>query len=205
MAHRSNAEEVRILSRRAKVAALLLRGTTNQFSILAALGMEPNQQSTISRDIKAIREEWKASAVRDFDEAKGRELEKLEAIEADAWAAWERSRSERTITRTRRTEKPGQSPAGKDGKESGALLQSALAESRKEQRDGEQGFLAVALKCVQERCKILGLHAPVRHAHGGDSSAPPVKVERITAEDLFSAQQSAAEYRHERFGGNGTN
>src|SRR5436190_23722016 len=86
------AESLRIMSRRTKVAACILRGTTNQWEILRQLGMEPRQRSTISRDIKAIKEEWKAARVRDLDEALGRELAKLDHLEREAWEAWERSK-----------------------------------------------------------------------------------------------------------------
>jgi hypothetical protein len=204
MAHRSNAEEVRIASRRAKVAALLVRGVVNQFEIARQLGMEASQQSTISRDMRAIKEQWRTSSLRDFDEAKGRELEKLEALEAEAWAGWERSKAERTSSRTRRMERPGPAAEPESGNSNGTAgatrLESALAELKKEQRDGSQAFLLVALKCVSERCKILGLHAPVRHRHGGDDTAPPVRHTQVTVEDVTEGEHLAEMYRRERFG-----
>lgn len=138
----SNADQARIMSRRTKVAALLLRGTSNQYEICAQLGMEHSQQSVISKDIKAIKTEWRRSAVRDFDEAKGRELEKLEALEREAWEAWERSKLERTSSRT--SKRSGAAPA-------------ESAELKKEKRDGNPKFLDVVLRCIAKRCEILGL------------------------------------------------
>jgi hypothetical protein len=207
MSRRSTAEEIRILSRRSKVARLILQGITNQYEICQQLGMEPGQRTTISRDISAIKDEWRASAVRDWDEAKGKELARLELLEAEAWAAWERSKAERTSSRTRRMERPG--PAAEPGSGNGTAgatrLESALAELKKEQRDGSQAFLLVALKCVSERCKILGLHAPVRHRHGGDDTAPPVRHTQVTVEDLTAGEHLAEAYRRERFGESGQN
>jgi hypothetical protein len=142
----SQADIARVLSRRTKVAALLLRGTTNQFEIAAKLGMEASQHYTISRDIKAIKEEWRGSALRDFNEARGREIEKLEALEKEFWEAWDRSRVEKVSERTKKNKK-GRSLAYED-------------ETRKELRDGNPAFLDGALKCIAKRCELLGLDAP---------------------------------------------
>src|SRR5262245_22827380 len=174
--HKSHAEEVRIYSRRSKVAALLLRGVTTQFEICERLGMEPGQRSTISRDVKAIKLEWRASAVRDFDQAKGRELAKLDALEKEYWEAWERSKAEKQSTRTRRRTRP----AG------GGTATDDEAEVRKEHRDGNPAFLEGALRCVDKRCEILGLNAAKKVRHGGDEDAPPIRHDHFgIARDEF--------------------
>lgn len=145
-----------MLSRRTKVAALALRGITNQFDICERLGMDRSQNSTISRDLKAIREEWKQSAVRDFDEAKGKELARLDAVEREAWEAWERSKVQRETTRTKRR--------------TGDTL-SDEAELKKESRDGDPRFLAMVIDCVDKRCELLGL---VVKGKDEQNSAPPI-------------------------------
>lgn len=144
---RNNEEALRVLSRRAKVARLVLAGITNQFEIAERLGLEKfSGQRTVSRDLAAVREAWKAAAVQALDEAKGRELAKLEAIEAEYWAAWERSKAPRESTRTRRR--------------AGGERTTDEAEVRKEQRDGNPRFLMGAERCVRLRCQILGILEP---------------------------------------------
>jgi hypothetical protein len=85
MPGRNTAEETKIIDRRQRVAALYLRGRT-QTSIAEELGCD---QATVSRDLASLRGEWKESALRDFDEAKALELARVDALESEAWSAWE--------------------------------------------------------------------------------------------------------------------
>lgn len=55
-------------------------------------------QSTISRDIAALRDEWLQSALVDINEAKAKELAKVDQLEREYWDAWQRSREEYTST-----------------------------------------------------------------------------------------------------------
>jgi hypothetical protein len=169
----SQQETLQILSRRNKVAAMVLRGESNQLAICKALGMDPSQRSTISRDIKAVKDEWKASAVRAFDEAVGVELAKLDEVEKEAWAAWERSKADRTSSRTNRR------TAGE--------RQTDEAEQKTEKRDGEARWLEVVLGCVERRCKLLGLNAPTKIAPTTPQGDQPVWFEvRLRADGSAS-------------------
>jgi hypothetical protein len=63
----------------------------------------------VAHDQAALLKGWRAAAVRDLDEAKGRELTRLDLMEAEAWAAWEVCRQQlRCPTSLRGT--PGSSP-----------------------------------------------------------------------------------------------
>ena len=48
-------------------------------------------QATVCGDLKRVREAWRESSVRDFDELRSIELLKIERVEREAWAGWERS------------------------------------------------------------------------------------------------------------------
>lgn len=149
---RTTEEALRVASRRAKVARLVLTGTTNQYEIAERLGMDPVKgQPQISRDISTIEAAWKASAIRDLDEAKGKELERLDVLESEYWAAWERSKRQRTRRRERASERPG-----KDG----ATYHETYAEQTKEKRDGNPKFLDGVEKCIKLRCQILSILQP---------------------------------------------
>src|SRR5437016_2105191 len=76
-----------IADRRRKVAELALQGV-KQDQIAKRLAVN---QSTIGRDLQEIKSEWRDSAICDFDAARGVELQKLAFVEAEAWAAWQRS------------------------------------------------------------------------------------------------------------------
>lgn len=61
-------------------------------------------QSTISRDIRWLVSFWVKSGIMNIDEAKARELQKINKLERTYWEAWEKSKSEKS-ERTAREKK----------------------------------------------------------------------------------------------------
>src|SRR5687768_9134407 len=102
MARPTPAEQLLIVARRERVAAAYLRGRT-QVEIAAAEGVDQKQ---ISRDLAAVREEWKARQAAAFEERLGEELAKIDHLERVAQAAWERSCQD-AVTHHVRTESAG--------------------------------------------------------------------------------------------------
>ncbi len=145
--------QVKAASRRSKVATIYLRGTTNQYEILAQLGMEPSQQPIISQDLKELNRQWRQSGIRDIDAAKGMELDRIDLVEQTAWQSWESSKTVKQSTRAKR-----RSRAGQDDQ---PTVLSDETEEKREQRDGDPRYLAIVLECVQKRIDILGLDMPV--------------------------------------------
>lgn len=139
---RTKREDVQIEQRRQSVASLFLRGWT-QSAIAHELKVS---QPTISGDLKAIRREWRDSRIRDFDEAVVVELKKLEVVEREAWAAWERSRQPLETSRI---------VQGETGKH---------LEKTVQQQVGNPRFLDQVQKSIAGRRSLLGLDAPVRVA-----------------------------------------
>lgn len=73
-------KEADIAARQATVAGLMLSGVRNQKQLAALVNVN---QSTISRDIKAIKAEWKRQAIVAIDEAKTIDLMRIdEALRA---------------------------------------------------------------------------------------------------------------------------
>ena len=150
----SLSKKLAIARRRQQIAELYLKGLA-QTAIAEQLAVE---QSTVCRDLKAIHKAWRDSAVRDFDMAREEELQKLELIEREAWAAWERS------------QKPSQEARSKDG-------DMSKAAKRMKSQHGDARCLDLVLKCVTNRRALLGLDLaqPVvevhnhAHLHGADS------------------------------------
>ena len=125
----------------AEVATLYLTGQ-RQDKIAEYLEDSPAQ---ITYDLNELQKRWRASAVANIGEAKGKELAKLDELERVYWDAWARSKQPKEKTRTGRT----------DGER--AVI-TAFMET--EQRDGNPAFLDGVFKCIDRRCKILGLDAP---------------------------------------------
>jgi hypothetical protein len=146
---RSPAEELRIEARRLKVAELYLHGTRCLSQIARQLGVDKAQ---ISRDFKHIRKLWRERYVEDWDAAKDEELAKIAEIEQKAWLAWERSCNDGEMM-----EVIGTSQAGKGKPEK--------VKKRTERQAGDPRYLAILLKCGEQRRAILGLDAPLKMEH----------------------------------------
>ena len=132
---------------RAKIAKLYLKGWL-QVEIADELGLN---QSTVSRDLAALRDKWQESALVDINEAKSKELAKIDTLEIEYWQAWRRSQEDAV---TQIDEKTG---TGKDQET------AKLTRKQSERRVGQVGdaqFLRGVQWCIEQRCKIFGLEAP---------------------------------------------
>jgi len=93
----SRTKSLALDQRRADVAARYLTGET-EASIARSYQVHRSQ---ISRDIKALRREWQERRGADFECAQAEHIARLEALLAEAWAAYRLSKEERrTATRT---------------------------------------------------------------------------------------------------------
>jgi transposase-like protein len=131
--------------RRIQVADRYIRGET-QSAIARDFGVSQKQ---ISLDLAAIRKEWRSSSVRQFDVLIDEQLAKIDYLERESHAAWERSKQPREITVTEATE---------------ADKTIRKASVRKEGQVGDPRFLERIDKCIERRCLLLGLNAPEKHA-----------------------------------------
>jgi len=149
--------------RRRKVVELYLQGTP-QGEVAEQLSVS---QSTISEDLKSVRKQWRESAIRDFDELRSIELEKIDLIEREAWAAWKRS------------QKPAQSAV--------VTGEGAGQRSTKSMRNqvGDPRFLTLVSQSIAQRRALLGLDvlsvvAPMEEQFDANVT-PEVRRERVAA------------------------
>lgn len=129
----------------ADIARLYLQGQS-QSAIAVQLKID---QSTVSRDLKELRSFWRESAIRDFDSHKAEQLAKIDVLEATYWEAWMRS----LTTRETLTNESGESDA------KGAFTKTI---TRRDVMLGNPAYLAGVERCIAERCKLLGLYAPIK-------------------------------------------
>ena len=123
-----------------------LRGFT-YFDIQKTLRKEHKTRisiPTISRDIKAILADWKLTTTLDIDEAKVKELRKLDKVESELWRGWERSYGtfQKKIGKVQNSAKDGK-------KQEKAVQEWELA--------GDPKFLLGVVNCIKQRCIILGI------------------------------------------------
>jgi predicted transcriptional regulator len=156
--------------RREQVADLYVRGFS-QSAIAAQLNVT---QGTVSRDLKQIEGQWRASGIRKFDIAREVELQKLDRLEREAWAAWERS------------QKPTQSAVVTEA--------GTSQQTRKSMRHqyGDPRFLDQVNKCICQRRALLGLDAPLQiNDVTPQTTAETVEQRRARLQKIFEAASLA--------------
>lgn len=153
-------DDVKIEKRRHQVAILLstmARPSVRRIQDALANLSEPIAvgKSTVDRDIRAIRDEWKVDRLADMDIVIGGELEKLKMIEERTWHALQRSMlpTDDVQTKTRRV--PVRNAEGE-------LEVRDVVDTIVTHREGRlDPRLVRSLVEVQDRrAKLLGLDAP---------------------------------------------
>ncbi len=128
----------KVLARRREVASLALKGLS-QAAIAQQLKIP---QGTVSRDLAAMREYWREFPVNDFDKVRIEQLQKIDLVEAEAWAAWQRSLGQRHSAWLTR---------GKTGETTRTSLQD---------QSGDPRYLREVARCVQQRYEMIGVQPP---------------------------------------------
>lgn len=141
---------------RRRIAGLYLEGKL-QADIAEVVGIS---QSTVSNDLRAIQREWLESSLVDFNEAKAREIAKIDKLEREYWAAWRRSCEDAEIETSK-------SAVAGDKKR-------AEATKTTKGQSGDPRFLSGVQWCIERRCKLLGIDAPQRHELTGADGGPVV-------------------------------
>ncbi len=178
----SKSRALELAERRREVLRLYRTGM-KQSDIAKELGLEGKAgEMAVSRDLAAVKEEWKASAVRDYDTEKGRILSELDGLKKETLAAWERSKANRTSVRERkllaRKVKALCGPAADDG--AGEMEPERVErEQQVETRDGDPRFLHFALDCIAKEAELLGLVAKA----GEPGTSPPIVAFKICGPD----------------------
>ena len=149
MARKNKIEGVR--QRRAKVANLYLQGWY-QVDIAEKVGVTQQQ---VSSDLKVLRKEWLASSIRDFDKARDNELFKIDNLEREYWAAWEKSK----------TDYSKKSIKAKGTKKELNQVEKTDTEVI---MIGDKRFMDGIQWCINKRCEILGLDAPKKQELMGE-------------------------------------
>ena len=126
-----------------KVSDMYLAGRW-QYEIATACGVSRQQ---IGYDIKLLNTRWKESQLANLDEKKLKEIAKIDNLERVYFYAWEKSCQDAES----RTNKTVQADAGN----------RIEFVHRVDGQVGDAQFLAGVRWCIEQRCKILCLIAPL--------------------------------------------
>ena len=174
---------VQIEKDRAEIASMYLRGMT-QVAIAEDLDMT---QQMVSYDLQRIQKAWQESALVDINEAKSRELARIDELERTYWAEWEASKEDRESSITKAVElapvKQGEAPKPKRHE----------ATIRKEERLGDPAYLRGVQWCIERRCAIVGIDAPKRNESKTNLSGELELTNRVDPEAYSRAMETLAE------------
>jgi hypothetical protein len=102
-------------------------------------------QPQISLDLKKLYKFWRDSALIDFNEAKQRELHRIDVLEREAWRMHRRSLRVKTIQR--------------ESHSIGPLGSTDTDETVTEGGQNNPAWIKTVQWCIEQRCKILSIYA----------------------------------------------
>ena len=147
------------------LARLYVKGTS-QMEISKRIGIS---QAQVSIDLKKLLKQWQDTRLNEIDRYKHEQLLRVNMIEEEMWAAWEKSKTKGKKTTTKG--KAGKLIEKKDpltgmkSKVEGDEEYWRVGEQEEEPIGGDMQYMNGIQWCMQERAKILGLYAPKKVAN----------------------------------------
>jgi hypothetical protein len=113
-----------------------------------------------------LQSDWRQSALIDINEAKARELAKIDTLELEYWTAWKRSQED---AESEITKMQGNPPKPNEANPLPAKMET---QKKREGQSGNPAFLRGIEWCINKRCEILGVDAPVKQQLTGANGEP---------------------------------
>jgi hypothetical protein len=138
---------------RLTIMELMLKGWTYQ-KIADYL---ETSKTTIFRDVQFIKQAWLDAAIEDRNLYVQQEMSRLGMVEAEYWAAWERSQQPQTTLTETDVDQPDMDAIEGQMLEALGSGPAVKTSKRTQQQAGNPQFLGGIVKVVETRCKLLGL------------------------------------------------
>ena len=170
--------------------------------VMARLDLPSYSLRTVSKDVNKLLEEWRESRIENLDLALQLELERIDAIIKEAWAAWEKSKEDYTARNNKQKGIPGNLVEPRNGStdgenssnnQSNAPVQQPRSDEivtiamEQQTKDvvctGDPRYLEVIHKSLIERRKLLGLYAPEKRELSGSMSFEALLMETGIVDD----------------------
>lgn len=175
------------INHQAKIAEMYLRGYT-QVQIAQELDIS---QPTVSNDLAAIRDRWRQAALVNFNEREQAELEKIDALEREYLKGYIESKEKRVIKTKKKVprvvDEEGNMQVNTDGELETNInhrIEYVTAEKiiREEEKVGDPRWLEGIQRCIDQRCKVLGLYrtTPSTSGQGDTGETGPTVKSRVT-------------------------
>lgn len=146
--------------------------------VMARLDLPSYSLRTVSKDVNKLLEEWRETRIDNTDLALQLELERLDSIVKEAWAAWEKSKTDYERKKAKQQGIPGSS------EEENSIITVKLEQQKEEVICyGDPRYLDIIHKALIERRKLLGLYAPEKKDISGGMSFSALLMETGLVED----------------------
>ena len=140
--------------------------------VMARLDLPSYSLRTVSKDVNKLLEEWRETRIDNTDLALQLELERLDSIVKEAWAAWEKSKTDYERKKAKQQGVPGNS------EEENGIITVKLEQQKEEVICyGDPRYLDIIHKALIERRKVLGLYAPEKKDISGGMSFEALLME----------------------------
>ena len=116
-------------------------------------------KQSVNHQLKNLIKRWREDTALKIDDHKARELAKLNHVEKEYWEAWDKSK-EASRTAKQRTDARG---------ETKEIIQT--------EEVGDPRYLQGVMGCIDRRCKILGVDAPVKSEISGGLTISDILME----------------------------
>lgn len=156
--------------------------------VMRRLDLAKYSLQTVHADVQALLAEWRAMRQLNIDELQQLELQRIDETIREAWAAWEKSKTDYDKKRSKQYGRPA-GDSGGDGE--GGIETVGVEQSREEMvMCGDVRYLDIIHKVSVERRKILGLYAPEKReitGKDGKELLPQFKVEIIDSREQIKS------------------
>lgn len=135
--------------------------------VMSRLDLQSYSLRTVHKDVQALLTEWRETRIENFDHAVQLELERLDEIIKEAWAAWDKSKNDYEKKKAKQLGIPN--GGDDDGEGAGGVITVKMEQQREEVVCyGDPRYLEIVHKALTERRKLLGLYSPEKKEVSGD-------------------------------------
>lgn len=138
--------------------------------VMNRLDLKSYSLRTVHKDVQRLLKEWRETRIENFDHVVQLELERIDDIIKEAWAAWDKSK---TDYEKKKAKQQGVPVGEEDGNGNGG--DGVITVKMEQQREevvcyGDPRYLEIVHKNLIERRKLLGLYSPEKKEISGDLS-----------------------------------
>lgn len=152
-----------LLADRARVAELLCQGWEPADVVREMVRFRASvnlSRTTVYNDIDSVRRAWLEHKEIHYDAHVAQKVAEVRQLKRTYWDEWFASKAPKeTTVQAQHTSEATTPTTNGHGPNTRSLRR---AEVRKEQRTGNPAYLAGVQWCIEEECRLLGLHAPER-------------------------------------------